>query len=196
MAATAVDPYQNTNKGLEYPVTKMNFLISVADVANGTAAFSQVTGIDATVDVIEFRQGNSNSLATVKIPGLVKHGNVTLRFGYTHDSGFKGWLTECLSESRKKTPRHNVSIELIDIRGGAPNGDKPQAEAASNPIKWVLTNAWVCKYNGPELDAKTSDVAIESVEIAYEELTIPNTTSSGGNSSSSSGGNAGGTAAT
>ena len=30
------------------------------------------------------------------------------------------------------------------------------------------------KYTGPELDAKTSDVAIESVELAYEELVIPN----------------------
>ena len=46
------DPYTNS-KGLSYPLTKMNFLVKVANV-EGTAAFSQVTGIDATVDVIEF----------------------------------------------------------------------------------------------------------------------------------------------
>ena len=83
-------PYENS-KGLSYPLTKMNFLVKVANV-EGTAAFSQVTGIDATVDVIEFRQGNANSLAPVKIPGLVKHGNITLRFGYTLDSAFKTWI--------------------------------------------------------------------------------------------------------
>ena len=73
--------YENS-KGLAYPLTKMNFLVTV-DGVSGTAAFSEVTGVEATVDVIEFRQGNANSLSPVKIPGLVKHGNVTLKFGYT-----------------------------------------------------------------------------------------------------------------
>ena len=73
--------YDNGN-GLAYPLTKMNFLVTVDGIA-GTAAFSEVTGVEASVDVIEFRQGNANSLAPVKIPGLVKHGNVTLKMGYT-----------------------------------------------------------------------------------------------------------------
>ena len=162
-------PYENS-KGLSYPLTKMNFKVSVANV-EGSAAFSQVTGIEATVDVIEFRQGNANSLAPVKIPGLVKHGNVTLRFGYTLDSAFKTWIQECVSEVRGEIPRNDVSIELIDINGGSP---QTIATAITGTRVWVLTNAWVTKYNGPELDAKTSDVAIESVELAYEELTIPN----------------------
>ncbi|MEF9971997.1 MAG: phage tail protein, partial [Oscillospiraceae bacterium] len=67
---------------LYYPLTKMNFLVSVDEIAE-VAAFSEVTGIDATVDVIEFRQGNSHSMAPVKIQGLVKHGNITLKMGYT-----------------------------------------------------------------------------------------------------------------
>ena len=68
------------SSGLYYPLTKMNFLVSV-DQVTGVAAFTEVTGIDASVDVIEFRQGNSNSLAPVKIQGLVKHGNITLKMG-------------------------------------------------------------------------------------------------------------------
>ena len=163
------DPYTNS-KGLSYPLTKMNFLVKVANV-EGTAAFSQVTGIDATVDVIEFRQGNANSLAPVKIPGLVKHGNITLRFGYTLDSAFKIWIQECVSEVRGEIPRNDVQIELIDINGGSP---QVIATAITGTRVWLLTNAWVAKYTGPELDAKTSDVAIETVELAYEELVIPN----------------------
>lgn len=73
--------YENSKK-LSYPLTKMNFMVNVNNI-NATAAFSEVSGIEASVDVIEFRQGNANSLAPVKIPGLVKHGNVTLKFGYT-----------------------------------------------------------------------------------------------------------------
>ncbi len=78
--------YQN-KAGLSYPLTKMNFLVTVDNV-NGTAAFNEVSGVEASVDVIEFRQGNAHSLAPVKLPGLVKHGNVTLKMGYTTDSAF------------------------------------------------------------------------------------------------------------
>lgn len=161
--------YEN-QKGLAYPLTKMNFYVSVANVS-GTAAFSEVTGIDASVDVIEFRQGNANSLAPVKIPGLVKHGNITLKMGYTLDSAFKTWIQECVSETRGQMPRSDVSIELIDINGAAPQS---MATAVTGTRVWVLSNAWVTKYNAPDLNASTSEVAIESVELAYEELVIPN----------------------
>ena len=161
--------YDNGN-GLAYPLTKMNFLVTV-DGVSGTAAFSEVSGIEATVDVIEFRQGNAHSLAPVKIPGLVKHGNVTLKFGYTLDSAFKTWIQECVSEVRGEMPRSRVQIEMIDINGGAPQS---LVETISGTRVWVLTNAWVTKYTAPDLNASQSEVAIETVEIAYEELIIPN----------------------
>lgn len=156
--------------GLAYPLTKMNFLVTV-DGVDGTAAFSEVSGVESSVDVIEFRQGNAHSLSTVKIPGLVKHGNITLKFGYTLDSAFKTWIMECVSETRGEMPRAKVSIELIDINGGAPS----QAVTSIQGSRvWVLTNAWVTKYSAPDLNSTASEVAIESVELAYEELTIPN----------------------
>ena len=159
-----------TAAGLAYPLTKMNFLVTV-DGVSGTAAFTEVSGIEASVDVIEFRQGNAHSLAPVKIPGLVKHGNVTLKFGYTLDSAFKTWIQECVSEVRGEMPRSRIQIEMIDINGGAPQS---LVESVSGTRVWVLTNAWVTKYTAPDLNASASEVAIESVEIAYEELIIPN----------------------
>ena len=96
-----------TQTNMAYPLTKMNFLVTVSGV-DGTAAFSEVSGVEATVDVIEFRQGNSTSLAPVKIPGLVKHGNVTLKFGYTSNNQFKTWIQECVSETRGEMPRSDV----------------------------------------------------------------------------------------
>ena len=165
----ATDPYQN-QRNSAYPLTKMNFLVLVDNVP-GSAAFSEVTGVEASVDVIEFRQGNAGSLAPVKIPGLVKHGNVTLKMGYTLSSAFKTWIMECVSETRGQIPRQDVIIELIDINAGAPSGLVTSAQGAR---QWTLKNAWVTKYSAPDLDAKNSDVAIESVELAYEELIIPN----------------------
>ena len=163
-------PAYDNGKGSAYPLTKMNFLVTVDTIA-GTAAFSEVTGIESTVDVIEFRQGNSGSLAPVKLPGLVKHGNVTLKMGYIISSPFKTWVMECVSEMRGQMPRQNVTIELIDINSGSPTAT---VEASVGARQWTLTNAWVTKYTAPDMDSKNSDVAIESVEIAYEELVIPN----------------------
>ena len=163
-------PVTNSS-GMYYPLTKMNFIVTVDEVS-GFAAFSEVTGIDATVDVIEFRQGNSGSLAPVKIPGLVKHGNITLKMGYTRGQDFKEWIAECVSEHRKEDIRRNVSIEMIDIV----TKDAPEAlvdGSEDSTLSWILRDAWVCKYNGPDLNASTSEVAIESVEIAYEGLVMP-----------------------
>ncbi|MCR4657924.1 MAG: phage tail protein [Lachnospiraceae bacterium] len=168
----AADPY--INNGSYYPLTKMNFYVSSTEIT-GTAAFSEVTGIEGTVDVIEFRQGNSASLAPVKIPGLVKHGNVTFKMGYIQNSTFKDWIIECVSERRKDGayPRHDLTVELIDINMGSPQ-QPVTSNSAANRV-WLLKNAWVTKYSAPDLDAKTSDVAIETMEVAYEELQIPNT---------------------
>lgn len=159
------------SSGLYYPLTKMNFLVTVDEVS-GVAAFNEVTGVEATVDVIEFRQGNASSLAPVKIQGLVKHGNVTLKMGYTRAQDFKNWIQDCVNERRGETPRRNVTIEMIDIESTSPQ--QIVESSIDSTLTWILKDAWVTKYTGPDLNSTTSEVAIETVEIAYEELIIPN----------------------
>ena len=123
------------------------------------------------MDVIEFRQGNSNSLAPMKIPGLVKHGNVTLKYGCTLDNAFLKWAAACVSETRKADENiRDVSIELVDITTAAPTEVKT---TTSGSCIWKLKNAWVTKYSAPDLNSTANEVALESVEIAYEELEIP-----------------------
>jgi phage tail-like protein len=156
---------------MAYPLTKMNFLVYVPDLAEGSmAAFSEVTGIEASVDVVEFRQGNAHSLAPVKIPGLVKHGNISLKMGYTVNNNFKKWIQDCVSETRGAIPRKTVTIELLNIQDNTPNSSYT---SVTGSITWILKEAWVTKYSGPDLNASASEVAIETVELAYEELTIP-----------------------
>lgn len=159
--------------GLQYPITKMNFLITADGIA-GTAAFSEITGLDASVDVIEFRQGNAHSLAPVKLPGLVHHGNVTMKMGMTNSNPFMQWIQDCVSEQRPALVRKNISIELIDSNTDTA---KSKIEGSQGGKIWTLKEAWVTKYNAPDLDAKTSDVAIVSMEIAYETLEFPQSSS-------------------
>ena len=176
----ALDRYtQNTlaeGNSSFYPLTKMNFVVSVSDgssTSTARAAFSEVTGVEATVDVIEFRQGNSESLSPVKVPGLVKHGNITLKFGYTLNNNFKDWVIKCVSSTREGLYRANVTIELIDTTTKA-SPITLTTTSSDTRNAWVLKNAWVTKYTAPDLNAMQSEIAIESVEIAYETLEIPN----------------------
>lgn len=161
-------PRGNVDSGIGFPMTKMNFVVTAGEAS---AAFSEVSGVEASVDVVEFRQGNSNSLAPIKLPGLVKHGNVTLKFGCTLNNEFMKWVAGCISETRKASESvRNVIIELIDISETAPS---EVVKTASGSTIWTLKNAWVTKYSGPDLNATANEVAIESVEIAYEELAVP-----------------------
>lgn len=173
----------------DYPWTKMNFLVTVSGKTDATAAFSEASGMEATIDVIEFRQGNSGSFSPVKVPGLVKHGNVTLKYGYTATSGFREWARECMSDTRGvKMPRHDVMIELLNTTEGMKNGNMTTAGASAN--QYLLKDAWICKYTAPEMNALQSEIAIETVEIAFERLELPGTSgSTGGGTSGETTGN-------
>jgi phage tail-like protein len=149
----------------------MNFVVSIGDSGSG-AAFTEITGLDANVDVVEFRQGNSSSLAPVKIPGLVKHGNITMKYGVTTASDFRNWIAACIDSQRGPIPRTDILIELIDTVSAAPKQMVDSVSAsAEGGMMWTLTGAWVTKYSGVDLNSMQSEVAIETIEIAYEELT-------------------------
>lgn len=167
MAATEMA----NSMGHDYPWTKMNFLVTV-DTLNATAAFSEASGMEATIDVIEFRQGNSGSFSPVKVPGLVKHGNVTLKYGYTASNQFRNWAMACTSDTRAEAmPRYDVRIELLDTSAGMGNGNTTANGSAVN--QYLLRDAWISKYTAPDMNALQSEIAIETVEIAFERLELP-----------------------
>ena len=182
-AATTTSTNTYNSLGNAYPWTKMNFLVTVSSIggtsgATATAAFSEATGMEATIDVIEFRQGDSRSLSPVKVPGLVKHGNVTLKYGYTDSNTFRDWAAACVSDTRGTgMKRAKVLIELLDVTGGMPQSNVTTGKAAN---QYILEDAWVCKYTAPDMNALQSEIAIETLEIAFERLTIPSGSNAAG----------------
>ncbi|MDR1952982.1 MAG: phage tail protein [Clostridiales Family XIII bacterium] len=180
MAFGATTPQNPAGGAGEYPYTKMNFAVSISG-SPGEAAFSEITGLESTVDVIEFRQGNSGSLAPTKIPGLVKVGNLSMKFGITASTNFRRWIADCIHHQRVGSIRTQIIIELIDIRMSSPTVLAASGNAGEKA--WVLENAWVTKYSGTDLNALQSEVAIETIEIAYEYMTsipLPAAVSGGG----------------
>lgn len=122
-------------------------------------SFQEISGLDLESQVIEYRAGDSPVFSTNKMPGLVKSGNVTMKKGvYKGDNKFWDWFSQIKMNTIKRVP---VVISLLD-ETGAPT------------MVWTLSNAWPAKITGSDLKADSNEVAIESIEIAHEGLTIAN----------------------
>ncbi|CAI3624749.1 MULTISPECIES: phage tail protein [Clostridium] len=137
----------------KYPYTKFRFKVEVNNVL--VAEVTEVTGFDASVDVIEYREGNERPTPR-KVQGLRKFGNITLKTGLIDTHALYDWLNP--ANEKAAIPRHDVVITLL-------------AEDMTTPIAtWQIEAAWPTKYTGPDLNATSSEVAFESIELAHEGL--------------------------
>lgn len=121
--------------------------------------FQEVSGLDVEAQPIEYRHGDSKEFSTLKMPGIKKSGNVTMKKGvFKSDNKFWDWFSQIKMNTIKRIP---VTISLLDESGGA-------------TMVWTLANAWPTKITGTDLKSDGNEVAIESIEIAHEGLTIAN----------------------
>ena len=91
----------------------------------------------------------------MKLPGLKKYGNITLKQGVADSDVLYQWMTAGVEGD---VERKTLTITLISAEGD---------DAAS----WQVINAWPTKYTAPDFNATSSEVAIESLEIAHEGMT-------------------------
>jgi phage tail-like protein len=141
--ATRTDPYLNGN-----------FLVEIDGIS--AAAFMEVSGLEASIEVVDYRSGDAKQTSVQKLPGLHKFTNITLKRGLVQDLSLWNWMQNGINGNLQ---RASISIILFD--------------QARNPVwRWNLTNAWPCKWSGPVLRAEGDDVAIETLEICYENLIV------------------------
>lgn len=136
------------------PLGQFNFLIEIDGVVKG--GFSEASGLTTDTNVVEYREGQEQSLTTRKLPGLMKYNNIVLKRGWTRDRSLWEWRRKVIEG---KTQRASGAIVLLD-------------EARNEALRWNFTEGWPSKWEGPTLNAKTSEVAIETLEIAHEGLTL------------------------
>ena len=131
------------------PYGRYNFLLEIDGVAK--AGFSEVSGLSTETAVIEYREGGDRTPAR-KIPGLTKYSNLVLKRGLTQDRALWDWRKTVIDGVVR---RANVSLVLLD-------------DARQPVARWNFRDAWPCKWEGPALNAKSSEVAIETLELAHE----------------------------
>lgn len=150
-------PTQSPNESSNlWPLPKFYFQVNFDGLILG---FQEVSGLDIETQVIEYREGNSKQFSTIKMPGINKYGNVTCKKGVAVSNiNFWDWMNQFKMNTIKR-----VSIE-ITLMGEA---NKPS-------MVWTLTNAWPTKISSTDLKSDGNEVAIETLEIAHEGLTILN----------------------
>ncbi|MDX1447385.1 phage tail protein, partial [Lishizhenia sp.] len=126
---------------------------------HSTVSFQEISGLDSETQPIEYRHGDSTQFSTIKMPGIVKSGNVTLKKGiFVNDNNFWKWYDAIKMNTIK---RETVVIQLLDETGGP-------------TMTWTLANAWPTKITGTDMQSDASEVAVETLELAHEGLTIAN----------------------
>ncbi|MDM5180499.1 phage tail protein [Massilia sp. DJPM01] len=122
-------------------------------------SFQEVSGLDIQSEEIKYRHGDSPEFSVIKMPGLKKVGNVTMKKGvFKSDNKFWEWFNQIKMNTIKRVP---VTISLLD-ETGAPT------------MVWTLANAWPTKITGTDLKAEGNEASIETIEIVHEGLTIAN----------------------
>jgi phage tail-like protein len=122
-------------------------------------SFQEVSGLDIEAQIIEYRAGDNPVFSATKMPWLKKSGNVTMKKGvYKSDNKFWAWFSQIKMSTIKRLP---ITISLLDEAGGT-------------TMVWTLTNAWPTKITGTDLKSDGNEVAIETIEIVHEGITIDN----------------------
>jgi phage tail-like protein len=136
----------------QYPLPKFHFQVQWGGVRIG---FTEVTGLDMQIEAIEYREGSSPEYSKIKMPGMHKFSNITLKRGTVEgDSDFYTWVNTI---SLNTVERRDVVISLLN-------------ESHEPVMSWKAKNAFPIKLQASDLKSDGNEVAIETLELAHEGL--------------------------
>ena len=137
-----------------YPLPKFHFQVQWGGVRIG---FTEVTGLDMQVEAIEYREGSSPEYSKIKMPGMHKFSNITLKRGTIEgDSDFYKWVNTI---NLTVSERRDIIISLLN-------------ESHAPVMTWKAKNAFPVKVQASDLKSDGNEVAIETLELAHEGLNI------------------------
>lgn len=136
--ASRIDPYKN-----------FKFRVEIDGIQQ--AGFAECTGLGSEIEVVEYREGSDPS-AVRKLPGRVAYPDIVLRWGVTDSRELYNWHLGIINGNLQ---RKNGAVVLLDDQG-------------QEKVRWNFFAAWPSKWEGPALDARGDDVAIETLVLTCE----------------------------
>jgi phage tail-like protein len=133
------------------PFRSFSFRVELDGVILG--GFSEVSGLSTAINPVGIHAETRPPATTRRLPGLRKSGALTLKRGIANREVLLDW------RSGSTTGRRPATIVLLD--------------AGRRPVtRWHVANAWIHKMESPDLNAAAREVAIETLELGHEGLTI------------------------
>ncbi len=140
----------------DYPLPKFHFQVQWGGARIG---FTEISGLDVETEVIEYRDGALPEFSKMKIPGMQKYANVTMKRGvFKSDNDYFNWWN---TVSLNTIERRDVTVSLLN-------------EAHEPVMVWKIKNAWPAKIGSTDLKSDGNEIAIESIELAHDGLSIQN----------------------
>jgi len=134
--------------------------LSGTPLADG--AFQECTGLDAELDVVELQEGGRND-GVIRLVGRAKYQPLVLKRGMFYASGAVNrdlwdWFQDVASGVRP-VRRYDGIVEVMSV--------------GTNVVaRWVFERGLPVKLTGPQLNARTGEVALEELHIAHEGLRL------------------------
>jgi phage tail-like protein len=142
------------------PYTQFNFLVDLGsgDSSGVQAGFQEVSGLGSEVAVIEYRNGNAKDNSVIKLTGLNRASDVTLRRGVIGSLDLYAWFDQIRNGDQKAL--RTVTIALL-------------AEDRSGVVQtWKLQRARITRHTCGPLNAKGGEVVIEEMVLTCERLEL------------------------
>lgn len=138
----------------EYPQPNIHFQVEWGGTRIG---FAEVSGLGMTVEVIEYREGASPEYTPTKMPGRITYDDIVLKRGvFASDNEFFQWIH---TVALNAVERRDVTVSLLN-------------ENHEPVMVWKVKNAFPARLEGPLLAASGNDVAIETLVLAHEGMTV------------------------
>ncbi len=139
-----------------YPLSKFHFQVEWGGTSIG---FTEASGLTVETEMIEYRHGASPEYHKTRMPGMQKLSNITLKRGtFQGDNEFYAWWN---TVSLNTIERRDITISLLN-------------ESHEPVVVWKVKSAWPVKVQTTDLKSDANEVAIESLELVHEGLTIQN----------------------
>jgi phage tail-like protein len=138
-----IDPFRGFNFRVEF-------------IGLGVASFSEVSGLTADGDSVDYREGTDPINNVRKLAALRKVVPIRFQRGITPDDTLWRWYARIAGGADE---RYSGSVVLMN-------------EAHRDVMRWNFDNGWINKIEGPALKASGNEVGIEAMEVVHEGLTL------------------------
>jgi phage tail-like protein len=141
---------------INYPLPKFHFQVEWGGKRIG---FTEVSGLNVETQPIEYREGNMPQYNKLQMPGMQKFSPITMKRGTIKgDNDFYTWWN---TVALNTIERRDLTISLLN-------------EKHEPVVVWKVNRAWPTKATSTDLKSDGNEVAIETIEIVHEGLTIQN----------------------